>query len=133
MGRQGPYPWELRERAIRMVQDHRHEYASGWQATQSLAPKFGVHPMTLHEWVKRAEIEPGQYLSIRYTERLAEAGINASVGSLATRTTTPLRSRSTACTRVSSSTSAARGPGSSTSSTPPLTTWSGSTTVACIA
>jgi hypothetical protein len=64
-----------------MVQDHRHEYASGWQATQSLAPKFGVHPMTLHEWVKRAEIEPGQYLSIRYTERLAEAGINASVGS----------------------------------------------------
>ena len=26
-------------------------------------------------------LEPGQYLSIRYTERLAEAGINASVGS----------------------------------------------------
>jgi transposase InsO family protein len=30
----------------------------------------------------RRTLEPGQYLSIRYTERLAEAGIEASVGSI---------------------------------------------------
>jgi transposase InsO family protein len=29
----------------------------------------------------RRPVEPGQYLSIRYTERLAEAGIEPSVGS----------------------------------------------------
>ena len=29
----------------------------------------------------RRPLEPGQYLSIRYTERLAEAGIEPSVGS----------------------------------------------------
>jgi transposase InsO family protein len=30
----------------------------------------------------RRPVEPGQYLSIRYTERLAEAGIEPSVGSI---------------------------------------------------
>ena len=30
----------------------------------------------------RRPLEPGQYLSIRYTERLAEAGIEPSVGSV---------------------------------------------------
>jgi putative transposase len=30
--------------------------------------------------VLRRPVEPGQYLSIRYTERLAEAGIEGSVG-----------------------------------------------------
>ncbi len=30
----------------------------------------------------RRTFEPGQYLSIRYTERLSEAGIQASVGSI---------------------------------------------------
>ena len=30
----------------------------------------------------RRSLEPGQYLSIRYTERLAEAGIEPSVGSI---------------------------------------------------
>jgi len=30
----------------------------------------------------RRSLEPGQYLSIRYTERLAEAGIEPSVGSV---------------------------------------------------
>ena len=74
MGRHGPYPRELRERATRMVQEHRHEYPSGWQAVQSLAPKFGVHPMTLHEWVKRAEIDAGQRpgLSTEERERLRQ-------------------------------------------------------------
>ena len=32
--------------------------------------------------VLRRSLEPGQYLSIRYSERLAEAGIEASVGSV---------------------------------------------------
>jgi putative transposase len=42
-----------------------------------------------------------QYVSIRYTERLAEAGIEPSVGSRGTATTTPWPRPSTACTRPS--------------------------------
>ena len=47
MAKQGRYPQELRERAVRMVQEHRGEYTSRWQAAQSIAGKFGMHPVTL--------------------------------------------------------------------------------------
>jgi len=40
-----------------------------------------------------------QYLSIRYTERLTEAGAVPSVGSVGTPTTTPSSRRSSGCTR----------------------------------
>lgn len=69
MAKQGKYPQELRERAVRMVQEHRQEYTSGWQATQSIAAKIGVHPVTLHEWVKRAEIDSGQRAGLSSNER----------------------------------------------------------------
>ena len=69
MAKQGRYPQELRERAVRMVQEHRGEYPSGWQATQSIAGKFGMHPVTLHEWVKRAEIDAGQRAGLSTSER----------------------------------------------------------------
>ena len=36
----------------------------------------------LHDQVLRPPIESAQYLSIRYTNRLAEAGISPSVGSV---------------------------------------------------
>lgn len=33
---------EVRERAVRMVREHREEYPSLWAAVESLAPKIGV-------------------------------------------------------------------------------------------
>ena len=48
---------EVRERAVRMVQEHRGEYPSLWAAIESIAPKIGCVPQTLNEWVKRAEID----------------------------------------------------------------------------
>jgi transposase-like protein len=50
---------EVRERAVRMVQEHRGEYPSLWAAIESIAPKIGCVPQTLNEWVKRAEIDSG--------------------------------------------------------------------------
>jgi len=50
---------EVRERAVRMVQEHRGEYPSLWAAIESIAPKIGCVPQTLHEWVKRHEIDSG--------------------------------------------------------------------------
>jgi putative transposase len=38
-------------------------------------------PGTLISWVLRRPLEPKQYLAIRYTERLADAGVVNSVGS----------------------------------------------------
>jgi transposase len=50
---------EVRERAVRMVQEHREEYPSLWAAVESIAPKIGCVPQTLLEWVKRVEIDAG--------------------------------------------------------------------------
>jgi transposase len=50
---------EVRERAVRMVQEHRGEYPSLWAAIESIAPKIGCVPQTLNEWVRKQEIETG--------------------------------------------------------------------------
>ena len=38
---------EVRERAVRMVQEHRGEYPSLWAAIESIAPKIGCVPLKL--------------------------------------------------------------------------------------
>jgi transposase len=50
---------EVRERAVRMVQEHRGEYPSLWAAIELIAPKIGCVPQTLHEWVRKQEIDTG--------------------------------------------------------------------------
>ena len=50
---------EVRERAVRLVQEHREEYPSLWATVQSIAPKIGCTAETLQEWVKRTEVDAG--------------------------------------------------------------------------
>jgi transposase-like protein len=50
---------EVRERAVRMVLEHRGEYPSLWTAVESIAPKIGCVPQTLLTWVQRHEIDTG--------------------------------------------------------------------------
>jgi transposase len=50
---------EVRERAVRMVQEHRGDYPSLWSAVESIAPKIGCVPQTLLTWVQRQEIDAG--------------------------------------------------------------------------
>ena len=51
---------EVRERAVRMVQEHRADYPSLWAAIESIAPKIGCVPQTLNDWVKKADVDSGQ-------------------------------------------------------------------------
>src|SRR5690606_42156883 len=53
------YPPEVRERAVRLVKEHRIEYPSLWAAIESIAPKIGCVPQTLNEWVRRHEVDAG--------------------------------------------------------------------------
>jgi transposase len=51
---------EVRTRAVRMVLDHESDYPSRWATVVSVAEKIGCVPQTLHEWVKKAEVDSGQ-------------------------------------------------------------------------
>ena len=53
------YSPEVRARAVRMVLDHERDYSSRWAAVVSIAAKIGCAAQTLHEWVKKAEIDRG--------------------------------------------------------------------------
>jgi putative transposase len=65
-------------------------FVVGWQASRSLHTDLALDALEMAIWVRRGEQLGGlvhhsdrgvQYLAIRYTERLAEAGVVASVGS----------------------------------------------------
>ena len=51
---------EVRDRAVRMVLEHERDYPSRWAAVVSIAEKIGCVPQTLHEWVKKAEVDAGK-------------------------------------------------------------------------
>ena len=60
---------EVRERAVRMVQEHRSDYPSLWACIESIAPKIGCVAQTLHEWVKQREIDTGARDGLSSDER----------------------------------------------------------------
>ena len=59
---------EVRERAVSMVQEQRGEYPSLWAAIASIALKIGCVSQTLHEWVKRTEVDVGKREGITTAE-----------------------------------------------------------------
>jgi transposase-like protein len=60
---------EVRERAVRMVQENRGEYPSLWAAIESIAPKIGCVPQTLNEWVRKHETDIGMRDGVTSEER----------------------------------------------------------------
>lgn len=60
---------EVRERAVRMVQEHRSEYPSLWATIESIAPKIGCVPQTLNDWVRKHEVDTGMRDGVTSEER----------------------------------------------------------------
>ena len=54
------YSPEVRERAVRMVFEHRGEHESQWAAIESIAAKIGCTTETLRGWVRQHERDTGQ-------------------------------------------------------------------------
>ncbi|SER37739.1 hypothetical protein SAMN02982919_02291 [Giesbergeria anulus] len=60
MSKSKKFSQKVREHTVRMVQEHRADYPSLWATIQSIALKIGCVPNTLHEWVKKADVNSGQ-------------------------------------------------------------------------
>jgi transposase len=58
------YPVEVRERAVRLVMEHRGEYESEWAAICSIAQKCGMTAETLRKWVRQTEVDGGRRAGI---------------------------------------------------------------------
>ena len=72
MGRPSSYPREMRERAIRLVVETKHEYDSEFVAISAISKKLGIKsPETLRRWVRQSEVDGGERPG-RTTQELAE-------------------------------------------------------------
>jgi transposase InsO family protein len=75
---------------VALVIDAFSRFIVGWQAARSLRTDLALDALEMAIWHRQAQLEGlvhhsdrgSQYLSIRYTERLAEAGAVTSVGSV---------------------------------------------------
>ena len=60
---------EVRERAVRMVREHRGEHESQWTAIGSIATKIGCTAETPRRWVRQAEQDSGEREGVTTAER----------------------------------------------------------------
>ena len=60
---------EVRERAIRMVQEHCGQYPSLWAAVGSIETKIGCNASTLLDWVKRDDVDAGKRDGVSTADR----------------------------------------------------------------
>jgi transposase len=59
MVRRSKFSQEVRERAVRMVFEHRDQYASQWEAICPIAEKIGCSTEALRKWVRQTEVDSG--------------------------------------------------------------------------
>jgi transposase len=69
MNKSNKFSPEVRERAVRLVQEHRGEYPSLWATIESIAPKIGCVTQTLNEWVRKYETDSGLRDGVTSEER----------------------------------------------------------------
>ena len=69
MTRPSRFSPEVRDRAVRMVLEHRNEHDSQWAAITSIAEKIGCSAETLRNWVRQAERDQGRRPGLTTEER----------------------------------------------------------------
>jgi transposase-like protein len=67
--RQRRFSLEVRERAVRLVQQHQGDHPSEWAAITSIAAKIGCTAETLRSWLRQAERNSGQRAGMTSDDR----------------------------------------------------------------
>ncbi|WP_109325563.1 IS3 family transposase [Rhodococcus oxybenzonivorans] len=66
------YPAEVREKAVRLVLEHRDEYASEYEAIRTIAERMSLKTETVRVWVRKAEAAGGGTPAASASEAEAE-------------------------------------------------------------
>jgi transposase len=69
MARPSTYSPEVRERFVRLVQEHTPGHGSQWAAITSVAEKIGCTPETLRKWLRQAQRDSGKREGLTTNER----------------------------------------------------------------
>ena len=54
------YDAQTRAKAVRLVQEHRDDYASEYEAMKAIGARLGINAETMRKWVRQAEVDAGQ-------------------------------------------------------------------------
>lgn len=54
------YDEQTRAKAVRLVRDHRDEYASEWEAIKTVSGRLGMNAETLRKWIRQDQVDAGQ-------------------------------------------------------------------------
>lgn len=69
MGKASRFPQEVKERAIRLVQEQAKEHPTQWAAIRSIAEKIGCSAETLRSWIRQQERDTGQRAGLTTDEK----------------------------------------------------------------
>lgn len=54
------YDPETRAKAVRLVLEHREDYASEWAAMTAVSNRLGMNAETLRNWIRQKQVDDGQ-------------------------------------------------------------------------
>ena len=68
------YDENTKVRAVRLVCEHRDDYATEWAAMKAISARLGMSAETLRKWVRQAEVDDGQAagMTTRESQELRE-------------------------------------------------------------
>jgi transposase-like protein len=69
MGKENRFSPEVRERAVRLVDEQQKEHESQWATICSVSGKIGCTAETLRRWVRQAERDQGKREGLTTNER----------------------------------------------------------------
>jgi len=69
MGKASRFPQEVKDRAVRLVQEQAKDHPTQWSAIKSIAEKIGCSAETLRSWLRQKERDSGERAGLTTDER----------------------------------------------------------------